>query len=82
MMPEYIPPVNQINIIQPVIVQSSYDQHNNINVRQEREEKKVFWCIIAHYLSIFFNRNPSPNKLMPSSSPFPLYSIINVFLSS
>ena len=56
MMPEYIPPVNQINIIQPVIVQSSYDQHNNINVRQEREEKKVFWCIIAHYLSIFFNR--------------------------
>ncbi len=58
MMPEYIPPVNQINI-QPVIIQSSYDQHNNINIRQksvEKERKKVFWCIIAHYLSIFFSR--------------------------
>ena len=54
-MPAYIPPPNQMNIIQPVIIQSSCNRQTNVNIRQREENIRDKACcfLIFFYISLF-----------------------------
>ena len=56
MMPVYQPPHNEMNIIQPVIIQQSYNQQSNINIRKREENirEQACCCLILFYLSLCF----------------------------
>jgi len=53
-MPNYNPNINQINVIQPVIVDSSYN-NQNIVIERERRRSRAICAIILFYLSWCFN---------------------------
>ena len=55
-MPNYNPNINQINVIQPVIVDSSYNNQNIVIERErERRRSRAICAIILFYLSWCFN---------------------------
>ena len=58
MMPVYQPHPNQMNILQPVIIQQSYNQQNNINIRKRVENirEQACCCLILFYLSLCFKK--------------------------